>query len=184
MTSRQPARSGCSSREKPASSSGRSCGRAGGNGEGGFERVAHGVGVEVDLAGHRLDRGRFAACVVVGCHRGVGVEVGGADGRHDSPVELRLDGRRVLTPNQAAVHGAVEDLVGRAEVLANLVRLANHVLEEAQVSIGRAGEVMHRHIAGLAVSVDPAVALLEPRGVPGTVVVQQVAGGAVQVESL
>ena len=157
---------------------------AGGSGEGGFERVTHGVGVEVDLAGHRLDCGRFAACAVVGRHRGVGVEVGGAEGGRDSPVELGLDGRRVVAPNQAAVHGAVEDLVGRAEVLANFVRLANHVLEKAQVGVGRAGEVVHRHIAGLAVAVNPAVALLEPRGVPGTVVVQQVAGGAVQVESL
>ena len=81
------------------------------------------------------------------------------------------------------MHGTIEDLVDGSEVLANLVRLEDHVLEKVQVRIGRAGEVMHGHVAGLPVAVDAAVALLQPRRVPGTVVVQQIAGGTVQVES-
>ena len=78
------------------------------------------------------------------------------------------------------MHRAVEDLVHGAEVLPDLVRLADHVTEKAQIGIGIADEVMHRHVAALSVAIEPAVALLQPGGVPGTVVVQQVAGGAVQ----
>ena len=82
------------------------------------------------------------------------------------------------------MHRAVENFVDGAEVLADLVRLADHVVEKAQIGIGIADEVVHRHVAGLAVAVEPAVALLQSRRIPGAVVVQQVTGGAVQVEAL
>ena len=35
---------------------------AAGNGQGGFERVPHGAGVEIDFAGHGLDDRRFSVC--------------------------------------------------------------------------------------------------------------------------
>ena len=60
------------------------------------------------------------------------------------------------------MHRTVEDFVDGAEVLADLVRLADHVTEKAQIGIGIADEVVHRHVAGLAVAVESAVALLQP----------------------
>ena len=81
------------------------------------------------------------------------------------------------------MHRAVEDLVERAEILAYPVRLAYHVIEKVQIGIGRAREVMHRHVAGLPVAVDAAVALLQPRRIPGAVVVKEIAGSAVKVEA-
>ena len=47
-----------------------------------------------------------------------------------------------------------------------------------------ADEVVDRDVAGLAVAVEAAVALLELRGVPRAVVVQQVARGPLEVEAL
>ena len=44
--------------------------------------------------------------------------------------------------------------------------------------------MMHGHVAGLTITVEPAVTLLQPRGVPGAVEMQQVARGAMQVETL
>ena len=149
-----------------------------------FEGVSHCARVEIDLRGHGLDHRRLARLFLRGGKRRVGCEVGAAAAGRGAPIEIRPHGRRVLAPNQAAVHGAVEDLVERAEILAYLVRLANHVIEKVQVGIGGADEVMHGHVAGLAVAVDAAVALLQPRRIPGAVVVEQVAGGAVQVEPL
>ena len=187
MTSRQPARSGCSTREKPDSASAPSCGRAAGwNGEGGFECIAQGVGIEIDLeidlAGHGLYHRCLARLLIRRGNRRVRCKVGAAAAARGVPIEIRPHRRRVLAPNQAAVHGAVENLVERTEIFAYLVRLAYHVIEKVQIGIGRAREVMHRHVAGLSVAVDAAVALLQPRRIPGAVVVQQVAGGAVQVQ--
>ena len=58
------------------------------------------------------------------------------------------------------------------------------MVQKAQIRIGIADKVVHSHVSRLAVAVEPAVALLQPRRVPRAVVVQQVAGGAVQIEAL
>ena len=109
---------------------------------------------------------------------------GAAATRIDPAVEVGGDRACLFALEQASMDGAVEDFVDRAEVLANLVRLADHVVQKIQVRIGITDEVMHRHVARLAVAIEPAVALLQARRIPGAVVVQQVAGGAMQVETL
>ena len=155
---------------------------AGGNGEGGFECIAQGGGVEIDFTGHGLYHRCLARLRIRRCNRRVRCEVCAAAAARGVPIEIRPHRCRVLAPNQAAVHRAVEDLVERAEILAHPVRLAYHVIEKVQIGIGRAREVMHRHVAGLPVAVDASVALLQARRIPGAVVVKQVAGSAVQVE--
>ena len=137
-------------------------GPAVGNGHRGLQRVAHGVLVEIDLRRQRVEQHRVA-CLLLGRggRRRIGLEVRTSSGRVDAPVEVGGDGARVLAPDEAAMHRAVEDLVHGAEVLPDLVRLANHVIEKTQVGIGIADEMMHRHVAGLSVAIEPAVALLQ-----------------------
>ena len=57
-------------------------------------------------------------------------------------------------------------------------------MQELQIRVVVAQEVMHGHVAGLAVAVEAAISLLQARGVPGAVVVEEVAGAAMQVEPL
>ena len=152
----------------------------------GFERGAECVVVEVDLRRKRVQQLRLARFFL---RRGgdgsrIGPEGGASSRGLDPLVEIGLDGTPILAPDEAPVRGAVEDLVDRAEVFADLVRLPDHVVEKAQIGVRIADEMVHGDVTGLAVTVEPPVALLETRRVPGAVVVQQVAGGAVQVESL
>ena len=60
------------------------------------------------------------------------------------------------------MHGAIEHLVDRTQVFPDLVDLADDVSQKLQIRIGVTDEVMHRHVAGLAVAVQAAVALLQP----------------------
>ena len=139
-------------------------GPAVGNGHRGLQRIAKSAFVQIDLRGHRIERHRLA-CLLLGgvsprCR--IDFEDRAAAGRVDPPVQIGSDGVLVLSLNQTAVHGTIEDFVGGAQVLADLVRLADHVTEKAQIGIGIADEVVHCHVASLAVAVEPAVALLQP----------------------
>ena len=157
---------------------------AGGNGHCGLQGVVEGGAVEIDLTGHGVERRRLARRVAVRRHGGVGIDDDAPLGGFDAAVQLGLHVDRVVAPDQSAVGCSIEHFVDGTQVLADLVRLADHVIEKAKVGVGVADEVVHRHVAGLPVAVEPAVSLLQPRGVPGTVVVQQIAGGAMQVEAL
>ena len=156
-------------------------GPPGGDGHRGFERVPERVGIEIHLGGQR--RG-------VGVGGDPGIRIGGTarcirvQGGLEIPVQLRNHLGRGLAPDQAAVRGAVEDFVDGTQVLADFVRLADYVIEEAEVRIGAPEEVVNGDVARLAVPVKPAVSLLQPGRVPRQVVVEQGAGGAVQVEPL
>ncbi|OPZ41968.1 MAG: hypothetical protein BWY94_02263 [Actinobacteria bacterium ADurb.BinA094] len=77
-----------------------------------------------------------------------------------------------------------EELVGRAEVLADVVGFAQHVRQEPDVLVLLGHEVEDLHVARLPVAIQTAVALLQLGRVPRAVVVQQVAGRALQVEAL
>ena len=105
-------------------------------------------------------------------------------------VEVVLDQTLILSPDQPAPHRPVEDLVGGTQVLAERVGFPDHVGEEADVAVLAAVEVfagvevVHGHVAGLSVAVESAVPLFQPRRVPRTVVVEQVASGPVEVEPL
>ena len=158
---------------------------AGAGGHCGLQRLAERAVVEIDLPGEGVEQCRLARLLLDrGARRRIDLEDGASPGCIDPAIDIGRDRARVLASDQAAVHGTVEDLVDGTEVFPDLVRLADHMAEKAQVRIGIADEVVHRHVAGLAVAVEPAVALLKARRVPGAVIVQQVAGGSVQVETL
>ena len=145
------------------------------------KRLAERAVVEIDLPGEGVEQCPLARLLLDrGARRRIDLE----DGASPDCIEIGRDRAHVLASDQAAVHGTVEDLVDGTEVFPDLVRLADHMAEKAQVRIGIADEVVHRHVAGLAVAVEPAVALLKARRVPGAVEVQQVAGGTVQIEAL
>ena len=160
-------------------------GPAGGYGHRRLQRVAERAVVEVDLRGHLVEKHDPVRLVLRrGSRCPVDFQGGAAATCIDPAVEVGGYRASLFPVNQASMHGAVEDFVDGAEVLANLVRLADYVVQKAQVCIGITDEVVHRHVARLTVAIEPAVALLQARRVPGAVVVQQVAGGAMQVEAL
>ena len=142
------------------------------NGHCRFQGVAKRVRVEIDLCGHGVQERRFARGVVIHGERGIGFERYTSLHRVETRVQIRLHDCGVFPANQPALHGSIEYLVDRAEVLANPVRLANHMIEKTQVGIRVAGKVVHRHIPCLTVAVEAAVSLLQPGRVPGAVVVQ------------
>ena len=149
------------------------------------KRLAERAVVEIDLPGEGVEQCPLARLLLDrGARRRIDLEDGASPDCIDPAIEIGRDRAHVLASDQAAVHGTVEDLVDGTEVFPDLVRLADHMAEKAQVRIGIADEVVHRHVAGLAVAVEPAVALLKARRVPGAVIVQRVAGGSVQVETL
>ena len=78
-----------------------------------------------------------------------------------TPVQVGLHEAHVLALHQAAMYGAVEHFVDGTEVFANLIRLVDHVREEPYVLIGVTDEVVHSHVAGLAVPVEASIALLQ-----------------------
>ena len=128
----------------------------------GFERGAERVVVDVDLRRKRVEQLRLARFFLRGgggCR--IGPEGGPSSRGLDPLVEIGFDGARILAPDEAPVRGPVEDLVDRAEVLADLVRLPDHVVEKAQIGIRVADEMVHGDVAGLAVAVEPPVALIE-----------------------
>ena len=145
----------------------------------GFQGFALGCGVQTQLLGEGCRCGDFR------CRGGAGAAQTHVRARR---LEARIQGRLhrggVFAVNQAAVDGVAENLVQGAQVFADLVRLAHDVVQKAQVWLRIADEVMHGHVAPLAVAVDAAVALFKAGGIPRAVVVQQVAGGAVQVQAL
>ena len=99
----------------------------------------------------------------------------------DAPVELGgVDG----VVEEVVAHGPVDDLADAAEVLADLVDLADDPVEEREVLVERGREVERGDVAGLPVPVDAAVALLHAHRVPGDLPVQHVPAGALQVEPL
>ena len=128
--------------------------------------------------------GVSGAAFAAGIHRGVGVDFDLTANLGDPQIELRAHGLNAFAVHQAAMDRLVKDLVRRAEVFADLVGLADDVREEGQVLVLVGDEVEDGDVAGLAMPVETTVALLDARRVPGAVEVQQVAGGALQVEAL
>ena len=149
-----------------------------------LQRLRHRPPVQTDRVGQRVHRPAGPVPAVAGGRRSVESAAEVVLRAVDPQLQILPDRVRVLAPDQTTTHGPVEDLVGGAEVLAHLVRLAYDVVEEANVRVRLAVEVVHRDVAGLAVAVEATVALLQSRRVPGAVVVKQVARGPVQVQSL
>ncbi len=133
----------------------------------GFKDVRHGGTVQSDRVGQCTylcaaadlsgvqSRRRFEAAHPVISHAA------------DSQVKITLHPVRALAPDEAAAHGTVEDFVGRTQVFADFVRLADYVAEEPNVRVGSAVEVVDRDVPGLAVAVEVAVALFQPGGFQG-----------------
>ncbi len=112
------------------------------------------------------------------------LHLAGALLRLDVVIEVLDDRLGIFVIQEPALEGAVEDLAHGAEVLADVVDLVDDVGDEAQVGVVFAGEVEDVDVAGLAVAVEAAVALLEPGRIPGNLVVQDIAGRLLQVETL
>ena len=90
-----------------------------------------------------------------------------------------------LSPfDESPVRRVIEQLVGGAEVLADVVRLPHDVRKKRQVLVLVTDEVVHGDVARLSVTIEPPVPLLEPRWIPRTVEVQEVTRGALEVEAL
>jgi hypothetical protein len=64
------------------------------------------------------------------------------------------------------------------------VHLPDDVREKGEIGVVVGGEVPDDDVARLAVSIEAAIALLEARGVPGDVEVQQEARGLLKIEPL
>lgn len=105
--------------------------------------------IEVDFVGHGFKPGGFPGSPLRRLHGVVGIDRGLAPRRVDADIEFCLDGERVLAANQAAMGGAVEDLVEGAQVLADFVGLADDVIEELEIGIRLADEVVHGDVPAL-----------------------------------
>ena len=184
MTSRQPRKARVHHTVESAPLRDLELRSATGDGHGRFQGIAQRVRVEIDLSGHGVQECLFARGVAIRGERGIGFERYSSSHRIETCVQIRLHGCAVFPANQPAVRGAIEYLVDRTEILPNLVRLANDVVQKAQVSVRVTGKVVHRHVPCLPVTVEAAVALLQPGRIPGAVVVHQEACRAVQVQAL
>jgi len=131
-----------------------------------LQGVAQGRRVQVQLGGERLQGLPFLLAAPLDFQAG---DVGPAPGPLQMRLQVGADGRGRSTLDQPALHGPVEDVRGRAQVLADGVDLAGHVGQEGQVVVGLGVEVEDGDVAGLAVTVQAAVALLEAGRVPGDV---------------
>jgi hypothetical protein len=114
---------------------------------------------------------------------GVRFDADSSDGLADSTIEIGLDIAGIFAGDESAVGGFVEDVVGGPEVFADFIGLANDVREEGEVLVLIGDEVEDGDIAWLAVSVNSTIALFDAGGVPWAIEVEQIAGGALQVES-
>ena len=145
-----------------------------------FERVAHRVWRQVDLTGQLLQTG----CLLL---PGASSLLPGNLCSSVCPVYAAIealgDQIRVLQVVETALKRRIEQLAHRAEVLAHLVYLADHVGDEPQVRIVVAGEVVDEDVARLTVPVEAAVSLIEPGRVPGDLVVEQQPGSFLKVET-
>jgi len=66
---------------------------------------------------------------------------------------------------------------------ADIVGLADHVGEERQILVLVADEVVDRDVASLTVTIEASIALLQLRWIPGTIEVQEVARGVLEVQA-
>ena len=98
----------------------------------------------------------------------------------DEQADLLDRGRLAL---EVPLDGGVEDALDAAEVLPDLLDLLGDVEEEVHVLFLVAAEVMDAHVPDLAVAGHTTVALLELRGRPGDVVVDDPATALLHVDA-
>src|SRR5262245_53803925 len=101
-----------------------------------------------------------------GVSRRVGFERRPASSFGDTAVEVILHVGRTLAIDEPAMRRVVEQLVGRAEVFADVIRLSEHMSEKSQVLILVADEVVNGDVSRLAVAVESSVSLFESRRIP------------------
>ena len=134
-----------------------------------FQRIPQSNRVEVNLGGDRLEIVSGAVFASADRHGVVGVDSGAAADSLHMPVEVPLHRLQGLAVHQPPVDGLVEELIGGAEVLADLVGLGDDVGQELEIVVLVTNEVVDGDVAGLTVAIEATVALLKLGGVPGAV---------------
>src|SRR5690606_33860760 len=154
------------------------------DGHGPFKRIAKRRRSQIQLLRERIELLARRLSVFRRLDGLIRIDARPTAGLLDPQIQIAGDAPLILSLDEAPVRGIIEQLVGRPEVFADVVGLSEDVREESHVLVPIADEVEDRHVARLAVPVEPAVALLEAGRIPRDVEVEEVACRALQVESL